>query len=135
MSPYTEDMAVCRLAASLGMEVNRRDAIDITDEAAISAAGFTRKTPDYPRIRRAIDDGATVPGAQAGGVEYVLRAKPATPPIERPSLERARCLGVVMECLDRGPQVCIPGVDEVFADGHSFACQEIAAGIIGEGDE
>jgi hypothetical protein len=73
MPPFGEDSAVCALAESLGLVLSRRDGIEITDEAAIKAAGLMRQTPDYAAIRKALRDGAEVPGARAGGVEYVLR--------------------------------------------------------------
>jgi hypothetical protein len=73
VSPYTEDLAVCRLAEATGLELSRRETIEITDQAAIKAAGMMRETPDYSRIRKAIQDGGEVPGAKVGGVEYILR--------------------------------------------------------------
>jgi hypothetical protein len=72
MSPLSEDSAVCRLAESLGLSLTRRDGIEITDEAAIKAAGLTREVPDYKRIRKLLMDGGTVPGATMGRVQFIL---------------------------------------------------------------
>jgi hypothetical protein len=73
MAPFEEDLAVCHLAESLGLELARYDAIEITDEKAIAAAGMTCQKPDYSRIRKALRDGVEVPGARVRGVEYILR--------------------------------------------------------------
>lgn len=73
MAPFEEDDAVCRVAESLGLELSRYDAIEITDEAAIAAAGMTCQKPDYSRIRKALRDGVDVPGVRVRGVEYILR--------------------------------------------------------------
>jgi hypothetical protein len=72
-SPFLEDAAVCRLAENLGLVLSRYDAIEITDEKAIAAAGMTCQKPDYSRIRKALRDGVDVPGARVRGVEYILR--------------------------------------------------------------
>jgi hypothetical protein len=44
--------------------------------------------------------------------------------------ERARCLALVMEALERG---CSEPGGKEFADGYSVACQEIAVAIAGPG--
>ena len=73
MAPFPEDSAVCRLAESLGLVMSRYEAIEVTDLAAIAAAGLMVSKPDYPRIRKALRDGVLVPGANLRGVEYILR--------------------------------------------------------------
>jgi hypothetical protein len=73
MSPFSEDHAITEAAERCGMEVIRTQAITITDKKALEAAGLMRKTPDYPRIRALLKDGAEVPGAALGPMEYVLR--------------------------------------------------------------
>ena len=70
---FDEDAAVCKLAETLGLALSRMDAIEITDERAIAAAGLMRQTPDYPAIRKALNAGAMVEGARWKGVEYILR--------------------------------------------------------------
>jgi hypothetical protein len=42
-------------------------------------------------------------------------------------LERARCLGIALECLEHGH---LAPCSKEFADGYSLAAQEIAAEII-----
>jgi|GEM_PF-3549431 len=72
-SPFTEDFAVSKTAEVVGMELIRQRPVTISDKAAIKAAGLMRETPDYPRIRKLLESGATVPGASFGPIEYVLR--------------------------------------------------------------
>lgn len=72
-TPFEEDFAIGRSAQRFGLQMERRQAVVITDLKAVQAAGLTRVSPDYSRIRRLLDDGATVAGAELGGVEYVLR--------------------------------------------------------------
>jgi len=64
MSPFNEDEAVCRLAENLGLALSRYEAIEITDQAAITAAGLVKTSPDYAAIRKALRDGEDVPGAR-----------------------------------------------------------------------
>lgn len=73
MPPFPEDSAVCRLAESLGLVLSRYDAIEVTDLAALKAAGLMVSKPDYGAIRKALRDGVEVPGAKLKGVEYILR--------------------------------------------------------------
>ena len=72
-SPFAEDLAVASAAESAGLQLIRQRPVTISDKAAIKAAGLVRETPDYPRIRKLLESGATVPGASFGPVEYVLR--------------------------------------------------------------
>ena len=72
-SPFDEDSAVISLAEAFGLKVERRPALEITDVKALEAAGLTKKAPDYPRIRRILNDGTPVDGAHLGGVEYTFR--------------------------------------------------------------
>ncbi len=74
-TPYDEDQAVCQLAEDLGLELNRYDTIEIYDEAAIQQAGLMRETPDYSRIRKALQAGAIVQGARVGGMQYTLKRR------------------------------------------------------------
>jgi len=73
MPPYAEDSAVCRAAEETGLQVSRYEAVEITDEKAIAAAGMMIQKPDYQRIRKALRDGSVIPGARIRGVEYILR--------------------------------------------------------------
>ena len=73
MMPFQEDFEVCELATHLGLEMSRYEAIEITDQAAITSAGLTCTKPDYSRIRKALREGAVVEGARLKGVEYILR--------------------------------------------------------------
>lgn len=73
MTAFEEDSAACELAARLGLSLSRFESIEITDEAAIRAAGLMCQTPDYPRIRKLLANDATVPGVRVGAVEYKLR--------------------------------------------------------------
>jgi hypothetical protein len=74
-TPFEEDCAVLGMIERFGLNLDRRVAIEITDTAALEAAGLMRRCPDYAKIRRALNDGVAVPGAQLAGVEYVLRKK------------------------------------------------------------
>jgi hypothetical protein len=76
-SPFEEDCAVLAMVERFGLQLDRRAAIEITDLAALEAAGLmqTRKSPDYAKIRRLLYDGIPVAGAALTGVEYVLRRK------------------------------------------------------------
>lgn len=71
--PFLEDVAVCRLAERHGLLVSRFESIEITDPAALEAAGLVKLGPDYSKIRRAMANGASVPGVKLGAVEYKLR--------------------------------------------------------------
>jgi hypothetical protein len=73
MPPFPEDCAVCELAAALALEVSRYERVEITDLAAVKAAGLMKQAPDYQRIGKALRAGAEVPGAALGAVEYRLR--------------------------------------------------------------
>ena len=73
MTAFEEDCHACRIARSLGFELVRRRAIEITDEKALAAAGLTRPRPDYRKISAALEAGEPVEGAKWRGVEYVLR--------------------------------------------------------------
>ncbi len=74
-SPFAEDTALCAIAARFGLDMQRYESIEITDEAAIQRAGLMRETPDYPRIRRALADGGEVAGARLAGVQYTLKRR------------------------------------------------------------
>jgi len=76
MPPFPEDSAVCRLAEDLGLQLSRYAAVEVTDLAAIKAAGLTCAKPDYSRIRAVLQSGGTVAGAELKGVEYILRRQP-----------------------------------------------------------
>ncbi len=73
MAPFEEDDAVCRVAESLGLELSRYEAIEVTDEGALVAAGMTCQKPDYQKIRKALREGEDVPGVRVKGIEYILR--------------------------------------------------------------
>ena len=73
MAPFSEDAAVCKLAEETGLALTRYESIEISDEAAIAAAGLVCQKPDYRRIRKLLSDGAIVEGARVRGVEYILR--------------------------------------------------------------
>jgi hypothetical protein len=73
---FAEDSAAHQVAASLGFVLTRKfRGIEITDDAALKAAGFTstRPKPDYAAISKALDAGKDVPGARWRGQEYLLR--------------------------------------------------------------
>jgi hypothetical protein len=74
-TPFEEDCALLGIMERFGLELERRAGIEITDPAALEAAGLTRRSPDYAKIRRALNDGVAVPGAQLTDVEYVLRKR------------------------------------------------------------
>lgn len=76
MPPFEEDTAICRVAEALELEVSRFESIEITDLAAVKAAGLVVAKPDYQRIRKLLAEGAEVAGAKLGGVEYKLRRAP-----------------------------------------------------------
>jgi hypothetical protein len=73
MAPFEEDVMVCGLAESLGLELSRRYGIVVTNDAAVKAAGLVRECPDYTRIRKLLDAGAAVEGVELAGTEYILR--------------------------------------------------------------
>lgn len=73
VTPFVEDTAICQVAEAHGLRVQRMGGIKITDAAAIRAAGLVRETPDYAAIRRRLEAGQTVEGAQLGEIEYFLR--------------------------------------------------------------
>jgi hypothetical protein len=45
MAPFEEDVMVCGLAESLGLELSRRFGIVVTDEKLVKAAGLMRESP------------------------------------------------------------------------------------------
>jgi len=71
--PFDEDSLLCHAAELAGLTLSRFQAIEITDESAIKAAGLMRQSPDYPRIRKALEAGTEIAGAKLGGIEYKLR--------------------------------------------------------------
>lgn len=75
ISPFALDCAAVAIAERAGFRIERRTSIDVTDLAALAAAGLTvnKEAPDYGRLRRLLADGVEVPGAQLAGIEYVLR--------------------------------------------------------------
>ena len=81
MTPFTEDSAVLLLARDMGLSVDRRHGVEISDPKAIKAAGLVRETPDYTRIRKLLEDGVPVAGASLAGVEYVIRRKQGVLPL------------------------------------------------------
>lgn len=76
-TPLEEDLAISLVAVRTGYrDCARRQVIDI-DARALPLEWFKR-SPDYRAIRRALEDGKTIPGAKlTNEVEYVLR-KPRT---------------------------------------------------------
>lgn len=72
-SPFDEDCIITQAAEAAGLDVRRSRVIEITDMRAIKAAGLVKESADYARIRRLLEDGETVNGAELRGVEYVLR--------------------------------------------------------------
>jgi len=76
-SPFQEDTAAHKVAASLGFDLVRRyRAIDILDESALPAEFKSAKPkPDFARISKALDEGREVPGARWRTMEYVLRPR------------------------------------------------------------
>jgi hypothetical protein len=78
VSPLEENSTAHRIAAASGFEyVREYRKIEVTDLAALKAAGFTvsKPKPDYARIVEALDEGREVPGCTLAGVEYVLRPR------------------------------------------------------------
>ena len=76
MTPLEENNAAHRIAHASGFEyVREYRKIEITDLAALKAAGYTvsKPKPDYARIVEALDAGRPVPGCTLAGVEYILR--------------------------------------------------------------
>lgn len=75
-TPFQEDTAAHKVAASLGFTLVRRyRAIDVYDADALSSAGYTvtKTAPDFGRISKALDAGERVEGARFRCTEYVLR--------------------------------------------------------------
>lgn len=72
MAPFSEDHLLCRVAEETGLTLSRYESIEISDEAAIAAAGLVCQKPDYRRIRKLLADGGEVPGARLRGIEYRL---------------------------------------------------------------
>lgn len=75
-SPFEEDQDAGQVARRLGFTITRRyNAIDVYDEKALAAAGFTvsKPKPDFGKIAEALHDGREVPGARFRSIEYVLR--------------------------------------------------------------
>jgi hypothetical protein len=77
MSPLDEDNAVCAIAETFGFEIFRYEAFEVTDKEALKASGMMIQKPDNARIRKAIQEGATVPGVRSKGMQYIL--SPASP--------------------------------------------------------
>jgi hypothetical protein len=78
MTPLEENTAAHRIAIASGFEyVREYRRIEVTDLAALKAAGYTvsKPKPDYQRIVEALDEGREVPGCTLAGVEYVLRPR------------------------------------------------------------
>lgn len=73
LTPFEEDALVCRLATRIGMEVSRTESIRVTDEASLKRQGLMRSTPDYPKIRRLLNEGVPVFGVKRGGYEFIFR--------------------------------------------------------------
>ena len=73
LSPFDEDALVCAVAERIGMEVLRSESIKVTDEASLKRQGLVRSTPDYPKIRRLLNNGIPVAGVERGGYEYIFR--------------------------------------------------------------
>lgn len=78
INPFSEGSLLWEIAETLGMVVTQRDGIRVTDEAALRTQKLMRTTaiPDYSKIRRLIQDGTPVEGAERTGLEYVLRPVP-----------------------------------------------------------
>lgn len=77
-TPLAEDTAAHQVAAALGFQLVRRyQAIDVYDEKALEAAGFTstKPKPDFARISKALNAGEAVEGARFRTMEYVLRPR------------------------------------------------------------
>lgn len=74
-SPFEEDLGLTEEAERLGLLMDRRLSVIITDLKALEAAGLVRQVPDYLRIRKLLLDGVEVVGAKLGEYEYVLRRK------------------------------------------------------------
>lgn len=71
-TPFAEDTIITDAAERVGMEVTRSRSIVVTDRKALDAVGLIKKSPDMYRIRQLLNDGADVPGAHFGPVEYRL---------------------------------------------------------------
>lgn len=74
-TPFSEDCVIAGAARLTGMEVIRSTQIIITDRKALDEQGLLRKSPDYSEIRRLLNSGADVRGAELGAVEYILRKR------------------------------------------------------------
>jgi hypothetical protein len=74
--PFLEDAALCQVAERFGLELSRYRGIEVLDEVALGAAGLMRPSPDYPKIRKALDEGRTVPGVRDVGTKYTLQRRP-----------------------------------------------------------
>lgn len=77
-SPFEEDTAAHQLADRFGFRMVRRyRAIDVFDQRALAAAGYTavKESPDFALISRALDEGLEVPGAGWRCTEYILRPR------------------------------------------------------------
>lgn len=74
-TPFEEDCAVQGFLERFDLVLERRVGMEITDLKALEENGLMRKSPDYSKIRRLLNDGAIVRGANLGGVEYVLRRR------------------------------------------------------------
>lgn len=72
-SHFAEDAVISAAAESLGLKIDRRAKVIITNEAAIKKAGLMRECPDLIRIRKLLEDGTAIEGAELGRIEFVLR--------------------------------------------------------------
>lgn len=84
-TPFDEDVLVCLLAERHDLLLSRYQEIEITDAKALSLAGMMRETPDYLKIRKALQLGHSVKGAQmGGGVRYTLKRRAVFAPGSSP---------------------------------------------------
>lgn len=70
---FEEDADVCRVAEKHGFQINRFEAMKVTDEAALKRQGLMRSTPDYSKIRKLMNEGIPVYGVERGEIEYTFR--------------------------------------------------------------
>lgn len=71
LSPFLADCVISRAAEAAGYTITRRAAITI--DAAALPPEYLRKCPDYGKIRKHLEDGVQVPGAElTREVQYVL---------------------------------------------------------------
>ena len=72
LTPLHEDAIVTTAAAALECYVIRRRSVRVSNAAAVKAAGFVRASIDYSKLRKMLEDGVPVEGAELGDYEYVL---------------------------------------------------------------